>query len=291
MKNIDKKLERYSAMVAGVVASAGAVDAQVVYTDLSPDVTLQAVSAGTTDEYALDFNADSAPDVMLRQGYNTFTVYGGVDQWYAGVLPYVTSARIQGVTNTTIITGATLYLADALSNGNMIGASQTFFASAFGTMAAYTSFPAYSFIASRGNWLGVTDRYIGVEFRIGGNAHYGWIRCDVAADATTITIKDFAYESATGTAIAAGDMGGTSVEENDFDVEITNYNNNLMITATDVNITGGKINITNLAGQTVVSHDINSNQETINLEGMTSGIYMVTVNATEGVAVQKIYVR
>ena len=47
-----------------------------------------------------------------------------------------------------------------------------------------------------GQWIGgVTDKYLGIRFKISNLWHYGWIRMDVAANATKLIIKDFAYNS------------------------------------------------------------------------------------------------
>ncbi len=60
-----------------------------------------------------------------------------------------------------------------------------------------------------GNFPGVEDKFIGVRFinNPGGGPgplHYGWIQVNVAADSSSITIVDWAYEDTPNTPILAG---------------------------------------------------------------------------------------
>jgi hypothetical protein len=44
----------------------------------------------------------------------------------------------------------------------------------------------------------------GVRFNISGQPHYAWLRLQVAADGSSLTIVDWAYEDAPNTPISAG---------------------------------------------------------------------------------------
>ncbi len=57
-------------------------------------------------------------------------------------------------------------------------------------------------------WAGKTA-YAGIQFSIGGKPRYGWIRMNVSADGSTLTLKDYAYNQAPYGSIKAGDPGGT----------------------------------------------------------------------------------
>ena len=73
------------------------------------------------------------------------------------------------------------------------------------------------------------DGYLGVEFKIGENTHYGWFRISLDLDTAVATVRDLAYESEPDTPIAAGaklpgdaDFDG-DVDLNDFDILTGNY--------------------------------------------------------------------
>ena len=64
---------------------------------------------------------------------------------------------------------------------------------------------------SYGSWLNVSNRYLGLRFKIAGKVHYGWARLNVAADQhahVTATLTGYAYETIPNKAITAGQTKG-----------------------------------------------------------------------------------
>ncbi len=62
-------------------------------------------------------------------------------------------------------------------------------------------------VDSRGNWINVSNRYIGLKFRIGSSTHYGWARLNVSWDhknGIVGTLTGYAYETVPKKAIVAG---------------------------------------------------------------------------------------
>ena len=57
--------------------------------------------------------------------------------------------------------------------------------------------------AHAGQWFDVADRYLGIRLDLSSGTHFGWVRCDVPYGASMVTIKDFAFETAPNTPIAA----------------------------------------------------------------------------------------
>jgi hypothetical protein len=68
----------------------------------------------------------------------------------------------------------------------------------------------------RGPWGQTTNRYLGVQFRIQGEVHYGWVRVDTAAtgEGWFGAISGFAYESVANTPILTGQKSGTAKRKN-----------------------------------------------------------------------------
>jgi hypothetical protein len=66
---------------------------------------------------------------------------------------------------------------------------------------------------STGPWLGLKDRYLGFEFYIDGQKHYGWARLsmqDFFCYLCIGRILGYAYETVPGKPIVAGDEGNTT---------------------------------------------------------------------------------
>lgn len=297
MKNLDKKLERYSALIAGI-AVAGGASAQIVYTDVSPDAVINIPAGGGSASYVVDFNADSVNDFAFAMTSGsqpgsiaslsvTYVIYfqGGIG------VPYTSNAFIKASSTGTNSVGN-------LAFGYNIGSSAASWSGgSFGRMAfRQTTWVGAPYSNTFGpyyinaDWNSTSDGYVGVRFKIGGSDHYGWIRVNVSPDGSTITIKDFAYDATVDEPIPAGGTV-TNVNELDNHVNINMNNNVLYINSVDYDITGGKVSVTNLSGQQVAAFTINSNKEEFGLETLSQGIYMVSVQVQDGVAVEKVYVR
>ncbi len=68
------------------------------------------------------------------------------------------------------------------------------------TMAGlyWVSFSSGRILDSRGFWINVKNRYIGLKFRIGKDTHYGWARLNVSWDSKNGivgTLTGYAYET------------------------------------------------------------------------------------------------
>jgi len=59
-----------------------------------------------------------------------------------------------------------------------------------------------------GSWVDVTNRYLGLEFEIGGKTHYGWARLSVDMYEGESTLTGYAYETIPNKAIIAGKTKG-----------------------------------------------------------------------------------
>ncbi|WP_347374165.1 T9SS type A sorting domain-containing protein [Aequorivita sp. Q41] len=104
---------------------------------------------------------------------------------------------------------------------------------------------------------------------------------DIPADASSITIKDYAINTVANEGIEAGDMGSTAgVADNNFEGFkhfVTNNQLNLI-----ANTSMENVSIHNLLGQQVFTEKLSSTNEVINLSGLQAGVYItaVTINGT-----------
>ena len=202
--SLETRLATYSA-AAGAALLAFApttADAQVVYTDLDPDVSL-----ATGNDLLIDFDGDGRDDVQFVldnpfSGFYRALVFADEDNGggIAGFGPVTT--------NYNYFYASVLEQSTDISGDNVVTRNTN-----TGDDGNRDDFLLTSLFGGGvyGNWTGEMDKYVGVRFQTTqGTTHYAWVRLDVAS-ATEITIKDYAFEATPDTPIAAGAMG-TAVE-------------------------------------------------------------------------------
>lgn len=270
-KKITKKLAAYSALAAGVVAIGGNAEAQIVYTDVNPDETY------TVDhDLELDLNNDGIVDFTLLIG-------AGPTRYAVRLAPEIGNEALGSQSGN-------FFYPFTLNMNDPIGPTQTIWnGSANGSLL--TMAWVYSAGGSYGNWLNATDKYLGLRFFVGTNVHYGWVRLDVVATTSSISLvyKDYAYNTVADQAILAGQTVIGLNEAAKLDASIFTANNNLNVKLNQQ--TNGTINVINMMGQSVKSFAITSREMELPLDGMDAGIYMVTIQTENGHFTQKVYVK
>jgi Secretion system C-terminal sorting domain len=271
---LSKKIKTYSAVAGSVIAVSTSADAQVVYTDISPDSTF--IADGNL--YNLDLDNDGTFDF-------TFTLTISVASTTTARLVGVTPAGTNGIAGSVV--GAYVY-PFAMNAGDTVKASLTFNTTPSQSMAS--SFGAG---ISYGNWLGAVDKYIGLNFYIASQPHYGWARLDVDSSANRFTIKDYAYNAVPNDYIIAGETG-VGIIEHTMDTNVLMYCFEKMVTVKFLNeqtIDAKEIEITNVLGQEIYRAPVLKNETMIDLQNQQPGIYFVNILQKEGVITQKINVR
>jgi hypothetical protein len=89
----------------------------------------------------------------------------------------------------------------ALPSGVAVGPAQVF--------AEPPYLEVFAHCGRFGNWNNVANHFLGVQFSIAGQRHYGWIELSVHATATVLTtvVVGFAYETVAGKPIITGQTG------------------------------------------------------------------------------------
>ena len=282
-QDFNQRLKAYSALSSGVLL-ASVAGAQIVYTDVSPDVTINS----TNSHYDGDMNNNSTPDfrIMHQPINSTFTTVGGMPiTAYATGDAIVAIAGNNGIVGSTgSLYGITYYAPSVLNLNAPINSTanwQTNTAS-YGThtlgadLFIETAGGFVTMSESIGNWLGETNKYLGVKFSIGANTHYGWIRLDVALDATSAVIKDFAYDATPDAPILAGDMITTSIPELG-EILFWKQQNNISLNFGDIEFQNAEISIYNTLGQVVKSENTSEKNTNISTDDLNSGLYIVSV--------------
>jgi hypothetical protein len=186
--SMQPRLNSYALMAAaagvGVAALSQPVQAKIVYTPTHHVI-------GKNGRYKLDLNHDKITDITLvdTSGCNTDYCYGRFSAIPAG------GNGVEGKKGFLSIP-----FAYALKYGALVGPKQPF----SGQLMASDN------VGYLGQWLNVTNRYLGLKFKIKGKIHYGWARLTVTDRNTVITatLTGYAFETIANKAIIAGKTKG-----------------------------------------------------------------------------------
>ena len=261
--------------------------AQVIYTDVNPDLTLEAINS---DSYAVDFDADANIDLIIYEAEIDTNLSGFVLTFIGAVVNTMGSNEVVGVDS--LMFGSNVLLVDTIKAGEFIDGSSSYVNSSMPSVFAgaglrVTAIPLGTFL---GEFQGDLDGYIGAKFNISGVTHYGWIRVNVAEDCYSLIIKDFAYESMPNTGIIAGDYGGTGL------VDVANYNSSAFVFNQQNRILNVSnihepytLEVYNLLGKRLKKYECYQSSE-VNLEDVKSGVYLIKIVSIFKEQTIKIYI-
>jgi hypothetical protein len=275
-KNLQSRISKYTA-VAGAVVSAAGAQAQVVYTDVNPDYSHDAPENNGFAIYPLDLNNDQTVDFLVA---SRDTVTANAHVRFTLAVPYGAGNAVAGDTPSNYD------YALALDINTMVDSTLNWIA-ASNTMAYNTD----SNNPYNENWNGVTDKYLGLKFIVGGNTHYGWARLDSYAIGDSVVVKDYAFEATPNVGILTGNMGASLTETQIENlVEFVNQSNNSVQVVVNGNLTNGVVSVVSSTGQIVSSDAITEKTFSVDMNNLSSGIYMVNVTFNEGGTTKKIIV-
>jgi hypothetical protein len=204
-QSVHYQLNMYTlaASTAGVaiLALAQPASAKVIYTPAN-------IHLGPTMNYNLDLNHDGMPDFNVSMYYTANTQNGTGTRFY--------DMFVRGLQKPNAAVVGNNGFARAFRPGITIGPKQVFGPATLGTFMAGCKIGPQS-RTSKGPWLNVKNRYLGLRFMIHGKLHYGWARFTTTACPINATLTGYAYETITNKPILTGrttgtDEVGTSVE-------------------------------------------------------------------------------
>lgn len=283
--NLEKKLSKYSAVAGAVLATAAGADAQVVYTDVDPDVTV----TGTGNNYLLDLNNDGTDDYDLAVVMQSGTYAGGLVNYtidLVGVNP-LNSNSVMGTTGSIANYAAALDLNDMIDDaGNFLtGGSVGLGLAGYGVVTG-----VYSTNLNIGNFANVTDKYLGLKLIAGGMTYYGWARVDVDPSGTAFTVKDYAYNSDADQGIPAGALATGIGEASLQGVNIAQVMDKVVVNIEQTAGTG-QVVIMNMAGEEVKTQALSQGTHVLDTEDLAAGVYVVSAQFENGTLNQKVMVR
>ena len=299
MKNVFK-LKDYFSICAAYLAAHSSGNAQVIYTDIIPDDTLDYDGEGySIDIYSIDMDSDALEDFVFINFVDTDHYYLGffgvtIERIWVGA--WDTFANGIVADRNLIILSDTYYLyyPFALSQSYVIDSNLIFEGNGYQRMAARAhrldSLNFYS-----GYWFPeVYDHYLGIRFKDNlERMHYGWIRCTVQDSGSTLIVKDYAYELQPNHPILAGDtVSYVPVQEHENSATISVYSfDNKVIINTSENV-GNEIRITVFDSTGKKIRKVKSNQQHTEITlNVPQGIYAVEVTSEGNTFVKKVFLK
>ncbi len=271
--SLNNKLKSYSALAGSIALISTQADAQIIYTDINPDSTTNIGG----NFYNLDLDNGGIFDYTIRLNIGTYSSY--TSQQVA-----ITPTGSNGIAGDTI--GGYVY-PTAFNSGDTIKSTLQFNFTSSQSMASYFG-SGYSY----GNFLGQSDKFVGLVFNIGPTLHYGWARFDVDATASLFTIKDYAYNATPDAYILAGEMP-VGIVENPLahNASIYSSDKNIIIQFSIDKLVQADVKITNVLGQEVYAGSLGNKETAIDLSKEKTGIYFVTISQESIVYTKKVYLR
>ena len=188
-----KKLSSYSAFTAAVIAGVSQAKAQVIYTNLDPDVNLK-----FGESYILDLNNDGITDF-------SFKVEDAFEngRYRDEVGGYELFNSVNAKSNTT--SGYPYKFPYALNNNDSINALDHWMPYGLTDSSGGILYQtAGSYNTYIGFWKQAHDKFLGLRIYKDGNFYYGWARLTVYSS-RKMRIKDYAYNATPNAPILAGE--------------------------------------------------------------------------------------
>lgn len=199
-RTLRKNLKAYSALAGSIMIGTTLAQAQVIYTDVNPDIYVSGEDY-FIDIYELDLNNDGVVDYVLRSKNVIHDLYCSEENSIYVEPNYGNS--IAGSPNVKVInSGETIDNALAWKQGGSVLASH------FDQVVCWGG-SGSTWTWSSGLWLNVNEKYMGFRFDINGNQHYGWAR--LSTSYSGIVIHEYAYQSTPGAPLIAEGCTGLTV--------------------------------------------------------------------------------
>lgn len=207
---IATRLKAYSLTASSLAAGLGA-NAQILYTDVNPDVTIDL----SNPLFELDLDNNNIVDFEL-QALSFYYVYGSF-------LSAAEAVNVAPLSSNGIAVGGGYYTnyPYAMSAGAAIGPALSFnsFYSNILNGFFFYSGPYGYFSSPFGNWPTNQDKYLGLRVDISGQPHYGWARIEVLGPSTMV-LKDYAIQLSPNLPLNAGDTVAAPLDSLDSAFEL-----------------------------------------------------------------------
>ena len=295
-KQLQKKITAFIVTAMMFCASA---NAQIVYTDVIPDVVRGC-------NYPSPCGADFLID-LNNDGINDFTFAPRAHGFSCGNCSPNPVAILGTRDSALVISTAQSWIADTVGG---FGLNKSMDSSLAWTNAVYNlaqngercmactngngSHKVTQGIT--GNWQNVSGKFMGLKIKVGPDFYYGWIKLGVsiASYSVSITIMEYAYNSIPNQPILAGQTTVTGITENSFASSINifpNPANNYLTIALGNNTKKVDVTIADITGKIIYTNIATNTQKVeVNTKDFVEGIYVVQIQIADFKATKKLIV-
>jgi hypothetical protein len=285
------RLKQYTA-IAGALVAQGNVNAQVVATNLNPDIIVDSLSA----PYALDFNNDANPELQFFvQHISGASSTQGVQFTYEGAIAATVlspGVSVMGALGTG--SSSSSFQISALNNGDPISSAANFDSSAatLGLDIIVDAGLLGQIPIQQGNFLAQSNKFLGAKLTAGANTYYGWVELSVNTNASQITIHGYGYQATPNSQILAGEGANSGLELISLADKVT-----IVGTPEHVNINvtpdliGASVSFVSMSGQTLKTDKLSDVNNALSFDELSTGIYQVVVSNGIEQTTQRIYVK
>jgi hypothetical protein len=251
------------------------VRAQIVYTDVDPDVTVNEFQQG----YGVDFDNDGHFDLHVTLLSNT-----GV--W---VMHLIWDSSLDNVY--VVYDGEE---ASILELNDEISPSSNWYKLGEGWGGLLYGF--WNDSGEYGNWTGTQDhKYLGIKFEIGSEFHYAWIHLTTHQNSHSdldFTIHSYAYNTIANQMILAGDVGEGAYIDNVTVDKLSIYPNptkDVVYFKNGINVKD--VTIYNANGELISKTKISLLNHSIDLSNYKKGIYLIKIQTESGSVTKRLMKR
>jgi len=294
-KQLLKKVYTFITMAMLFSASA---NAQIVYTDVNPDILLNCSGNNVcSEEYSLDLNDDGISDFILA----TNKLSNSCGRCTANgilVIGPVYSAEISATAQSWIADTVGGYALNTLIDSSLGWTNDShILAKASRDCVPCVRGNYFVDVPPRGPWSNIFGKYLAIKTQVGTDFYYGWIKLGVGINISfvTITIMEYAYNSLPNQPILAGQTMTTGIIENSLASSIDLFPNpaddHLAIDLGE-NSREVQITITDITGKIIYNTIASDAQKVeVNTKDFAEGIYLVQIQAGGLMGTKKLIVQ
>ncbi len=288
LDTFQSRIASYSALSYALLLVGKFSEAQIVYTDVMEDDTLQ-----DNEIYLLDLNNDGLADFKFR--CNSFFNNGSYNNSHGFIADgnNYNQNQMEG-----ILFGGFSPRVYVLNQNDTISSGKSWLENSHVELLYFKEWNDWhdgssSGTVSIGYWKNKVNRYVGLKLMEGADTLYGWARLDVL-NYKFVIVKDYAYDSIPNEPIHAGDTGGfpvsaqTSVLEREFTIFPNPATNSIRLYLPECK--PSRITIYNILGEEILKQQVvfsTQYPDEINISSLTPGANWVTVMDADNVLISR----
>ena len=289
-----------SAFIVTAMLISASANAQIVYTDVIPDVVRGC-------NYPSPCGADFLID-LNNDGINDFTFAPRAHGFSCGNCSPNPVAILGTRDSALVISTAQSWIADTVGGFGLNKSMDSSLAwtnavhnlaqNGEGCMACTNGHGSHKVTQGiTGNWQNVSGKFMGLKIKVGSDFYYGWIKLGVsiASYSVSITIMEYAYNSTPNQPVLAGQTTTTGIFENSFASSV-----NLFPNPADDHLTinlgsnNKKVDVTiaDIAGKIVYTTTAyETNKIEVNTNEFAEGVYFVQIQSGELISTKKLIIK